>query len=104
MVSRGILKNVLIAVNKSTVPADIPVGIKVDKDNGFLKDFFCDNEGKAYNDETKVFARITVSILIPNNVQLQTGNIDQGVYSGLAEIDDPFLTFWLKNLNKHNSN
>ena len=46
---------------------------------------------------------MAVAFPIPNQTQLQTGPIDQGVYSSVEEIDGDFLPFWLENVSSHNA-
>ena len=100
-VSKRVLSNVLVPVIQESVPTDIPVGTELDKTNVLIKHFFHDKDGKLLDDKKKVIARLNCGIPVPNKAQLQTGLVCQGVYSGLDDIDDPFLSFWLENLNQH---
>ena len=91
--SKRILSNVLVPVNQAFVPSDIPVEPEIDKTNALIKHFFNDKDGKLLDDKKKVTARLNVAIPVPNRAQLQIGPVNQGVYSSLGDIDDPFLSF-----------
>ena len=55
-IPRRILRNVLVAVNQSSVPSDIIVGPEIDKTNALIKKFFYDDKDTLFGDEQKVLA------------------------------------------------
>ena len=94
-------QNVLVDVGKETIPANVETGKVVDKPVTGIKDFFCENNGKLYNNNKKITAHLPVSLLIPPKAKIKSGTVDQGTYDTLEENDPIYLPFWLSAVKKH---
>ena len=107
VVSKDILNNILVLVNKEEVPLHIPVGTVIDKRNEHLRTYFHDNDGNLLDEKEKVMARIPAALPIQYGVNVPTGKFSgeniQGVYDSLEDINSSHLPFWLKSVINHDA-
>ena len=96
LIATDITHSILVAVDKSSVPACVETGKDIDKKHPKLGPFFCDSKGAPTDTETKVVARIPVSMPIAQGSRIQSGTVDQATYDCCDDIDTSLLPFWLK--------
>ena len=103
-VSKDIIKNVLVPVNKDELPEGIslPVGMTdINKDDPLLQGFFHNNDGTPYDDDTKVVVRLSAASPFPYGHVPKTGILDQAAFDCLEAIDPNYLPFWAQAMNNH---
>ena len=103
LLSCDVLKSVLVVVDNVNIPPNVPTGPVLDKTDAFLGSFLLDAEGNPIDVVDKVVVRLPVSLPLPYESIIKTGEVDQCALELLDDIDDTtFASFWASNINEFN--